>query len=161
MEIDDSLRSATRPYVCGRAWRASGTGRRGRRPLRGGANPGERGRCGARGEGAGSEKVGAAICRPPTPDHNRRKRAAGSRPYNNTPLQASGTGRRGRRPLRGGTRPGMGNYTFRTDSPGRSSKGICSWMAGAPVSRADSRISTLRRAISGASWRTVDNRGVR
>ena len=25
--------------------------------------------------------VGAAICRPPTPDHNRRKRAAGSRPY--------------------------------------------------------------------------------
>ena len=34
MEIDDSLRSATRPYIRGRAWRASGKGRRGRRPLR-------------------------------------------------------------------------------------------------------------------------------
>ena len=45
------------------------------------ANPEDRGRCGGRGEVTGSEKVGAAICRPPTPDHNRRKRAAGSRPY--------------------------------------------------------------------------------
>ena len=41
----------------------------------------KKGKCGARGEVTGSEKVGAAICRPPTPDHNRRKRAAGSRPY--------------------------------------------------------------------------------
>ena len=46
-----------------------------------GANPGERGRYGGRKEVTGSEKVGAAICRPPTPDHNRRNRAAGSRPY--------------------------------------------------------------------------------
>ena len=45
-------------------------------------------------------EVGAAISRPPTPDYNRRKRAAGSRPYDNTPLQVSGKGRRGRRPLR-------------------------------------------------------------
>ena len=37
----------------------------------------KKGKCGARGEVTGSEKVGAAICRPPTPDHNRRKRAAG------------------------------------------------------------------------------------
>ena len=41
----------------------------------------KKGKCGARGEVTGSEKVGAAICRPPTPDHNRRNRAAGSRPY--------------------------------------------------------------------------------
>ena len=67
-----------------------------------GANPGDGGRCGGRGEVTGSEKVGAAICRPPTPDHNPRKRAAGCRPYVcGRAWRASRTGRRGRRPLQG------------------------------------------------------------
>ena len=53
MEIDDSLRSATLPYIGVRTrWDCP--------------------------------EVGAAICRPPTPDHNRRKREADCLPYDKT-----------------------------------------------------------------------------
>ena len=57
IEIEDPLRSATRPYIRGRAWRESGTGRRGAVPYEGKRTRRKKGKCGAMGEGASGRFV--------------------------------------------------------------------------------------------------------